>query len=776
MIQAYLRSNTNYDMNGDTTLIPTACTLKAELNGTWSMDFEHPIDPEGRWKYIEEEGVISVDTFVGKAQLFRIDTVKKEDSGVSGTAYPIFFDSADDCFLLDTRPEKKTGQAALDAMTSGSKYSGKSNIKKTATAYFTRRNLMDAINGEDSPTFIERWGGEILYNNYQVIINSRVGGDYGVTIRYGKNLSGLSYETDMSEVVTRIVPVAYNGYTMSGSKPWVDSPLINKYAKVYTKEMKFENIKMAADASEGEEAVTICQTQAALDAALTAAANAQYDEGIDKPAVGIEADMIDISRTEQYKEFAALEDVGLGDTVTCYHKILGINTGARVTAIEWDCIMGKAAKVTIGEYGTTVLNVLKATAKTAISGVKSSVEKLQVKNLAINDDGTIDGNRIAGAMDAAKTYLHAMVEVAETQPVRAMLMEDLNPNSPTYGAMAIGSSGFLIASERTADGKDWEWTTFGTGAGFTADLINAGTLNADLITAGELNGNLIKAGTLSADKITTGELDGKLIKAGTLSASKITTGELNGELIKAGTLSADKITAGTMSADRISGGTLVLGGANNASGVLSLKNASGTEIIKMNASGITLSGGASLLSANGVCGNLQFVSDGGLIAPLGAFNYGGTIAKKSLRIGAFIPSNYVIQSATITLITGPGYWDDETAGTTTTGYARQIELGYSDQTGTQIWGTQSGEYTPGTADFISVPDDNLGGFKNKPDGTSSTNGKVITSGDLKDLFEVGKVMYFELKSAQPSATTVKTFYQYTGAGLAVLNIKGYTKN
>ena len=34
----------------------------------------------------------------------------------------------------------------------------------------------------------------------------------------------------------------------------------------------------------------------------------------------------------------------------------------------------------------------------------------------------------------------------------------------------------MIASERTADGKDWDWRTFGTGYGFVADCIVAGLL------------------------------------------------------------------------------------------------------------------------------------------------------------------------------------------------------------------------------------------------------------------------------------------------------------
>lgn len=44
--------------------------------------------------------------------------------------------------------------------------------------------------------------------------------------------------------------------------------------------------------------------------------------------------------------------------------------------------------------------------------------------------------------------------------------------------MCIGTFGFEIANTRTADNKDWNFRTFGTGKGFTADEIVAGVLRA----------------------------------------------------------------------------------------------------------------------------------------------------------------------------------------------------------------------------------------------------------------------------------------------------------
>ena len=303
MIQIYKQDNTDFEKNGDMSLTPSAATIHAILNGAWDAELSHPIDQEGRWKYIVEESVVKLPSFNGD-QLFRIKSKEKSDSGVTATMEPIFYDAKDDCWLTDVRPTDKTGQEALNIMTApNSKYVGKSDITLKSTAYYEYMNLLEAINGDSDNSFVSRWGGEILFDNFSVIINQRVGGDYGVEIRYGKNMpvNGLTEEVDTRDVVTRIYPKAFNGYTMT-DHGYVDSSLINNYPTVKCATMTFEDVKMREDAQEDdkENGVTVCDTQAELDAALRAKCNEQYASGLDKPSVSISADMILLQNTEQY--------------------------------------------------------------------------------------------------------------------------------------------------------------------------------------------------------------------------------------------------------------------------------------------------------------------------------------------------------------------------------------------------------------------------------------------------------------------------------------------
>lgn len=528
MIQIYSPDNTDFEKNGDMVLMPSSCVISAELNGAWTINLKHPLDEEGRWKHIEEMAVIKVPSFITDDQLFRLKIVEKSDSGISVSGDPIFMDAMDDCFLTDIRPTNKIGQEALDLMTApNSKYTGISNISRAATAYYEYKNLIEAINSDDENSFINRWGGEILFDNYTVTINDRVGGDYGVELRYGKNIpqDGLRETIYTNGVVTRIYPQAYNGRKPSGSlgrNIYVDSPIIDSYPAIHSATITFDNVKLYLDASEDEmkgladNDVYVCYNQAELDAVLEHKCEEEFQNGIDKPSVNIEAEIVLLKNSEQYRDYAVLEDVSLGDTIHCKHNRLGIVTDARVISLEYDCILKKVNSVELGDFSYNYF-----------SDVSSTVSRV---DSAIRPDGTVIAQKITGIVDGMKASLRVQKSIAEKQDVRAILFEDLDPDSPTYGAMCLGTQGFQIANERTSDDRDWDWRTFGTATGFSADLITAGTLAAinilgSVITGGTISGTTITGSTIRGNTISGGTITGTTINGGTL-ISESTNGKL----------------------------------------------------------------------------------------------------------------------------------------------------------------------------------------------------------------------------------------------------------
>lgn len=473
MIEVYVKGNEDYESNGDMTLTPTTCEVELTVEGIAELTLEHPIDDLGRWEYLVNDNVIAAPTPYSKKQLFRIYDYTKTETEVTAYARHIFYDSAGE-MLVDVRPTDKTGQEALDIILSGTKYKAKTNIKTRSTAYYIRKNIMEAIGGDNENSFINRWGGERMYDNFTVIINDRLGGDYGACAEFGRNMTGIEADISIDDVITRIIPVSYNGHTLEGEEPWIDSPLIGSYANPRAAVIKFEDVKLLEDCQEGEEGFSTLEL---LREELKRRCTKEYENGLDKPKVNYKVDLVEVANTEDYKDYKKLTTIGIGDDVLTKDRKLKINVTARCIRLVYDCIEEENAEVELGNF---IENYFDKTTSAA-----DIIQKVT------REDGTLKAEEVYGKIDAVKAQLKAQRDISQPSEVRAVIFEDLVEGSPTYGAMSIGTMGFCIASERTADGKDWDWKTFGTGSGFYADYI----------CVGQLDGALIKADSIQAESI-----------------------------------------------------------------------------------------------------------------------------------------------------------------------------------------------------------------------------------------------------------------------------------
>ena len=463
MIEIYLKNNTNYDKNGDITLNPTSCTYKESEK---ELTLEHFLDEDGRWKYINYENVIAAEEN-GKKKFYRIYNVVRSLYSVTAYARPIFYDLIDKV-LLDVRPTDKTGEEALNIVLDGTGYTGHSNISLLNTSYYIRKNIVEALIGDDENSFINRWGGEFYCENFDVYINDRIGTDNGVRVEFGYNLNEIEEDVNIEEVITRIIPIGYNGIMLEGEAPWVDSPLINKYTQTKMRVIEFSDVKVKESSDDEEGFDTIEEARAEL----IRQCNLLFDNGIDKPTINYKIDMINLANTTAYKDFKMLVEVNKGDTVTCYIKHLDIDVRARVIDYERDLITGEYKSIELGN---------------AVSNFFNEQADIQNKvNSILNSNGSVKAQTVEGTINAVKTQFKALKDIAQPQDVRAILFEDKVEDSPTFGCMCLGTMGFEIASSFKPGTKEWDFRTFGTGQGFFADYIVAGTMLADRIKSGML--------------------------------------------------------------------------------------------------------------------------------------------------------------------------------------------------------------------------------------------------------------------------------------------------
>ena len=216
------------------------------------------------------------------------------------------------------------------------------------------------------------------------------------------------------------------------------------------------------------------------DAATLLAETRAYLDAHKEPGVTYSADVIDlVAMGRDWEGVAVGDDVQIVDT--CFSPALRCE--GRVTKLVTD-ELGGAMRVTLGNITETMTDMWLAQQK--------QVSSLSRRSSSWDVAASTPPSYLQQVMDAMNTQFNMSgssytFTSFEQGTIYASVPMDANGRSTTGkgSAMQLCSQGFRIASGCKADGS-WDWRTFGTGAGFTADLITVGTLMGDLIKAGTI--------------------------------------------------------------------------------------------------------------------------------------------------------------------------------------------------------------------------------------------------------------------------------------------------
>ncbi|CAM2959383.1 phage tail spike protein [Corynebacterium jeikeium] len=371
MLTVHASTATTFTATGEGVLDPELIDARVveELGGAYQLTVTYPADGPLASKLVVEAIIAAPVPGTTIRQGFRIHEVTTSlDRLLEVTAFHLFYDLAGN-FIADTFVVNKTPKAALDqllgAATTKHRFTATSSDTATrASARVVRMNLAAAIMDQGSDnTFASRWAGELTRDNWHIHHAATRGADRGVVIRDRKNLTGYTSTIDLTSVVTRIVPVGFDGITLP--ELYVDSPHVDHYAIPHIKVMRYPDIKAIADAENPrEDEVPLPQAHALL----RQAAKAEYATNhVDTPAASYTVSFVDLASTSEYADLAELETVLLGDTVTVQHADLGVSLSARVVGYEYDPLRQAYVSVELGSVAGKFTSITRTitTAQTA---------------------------------------------------------------------------------------------------------------------------------------------------------------------------------------------------------------------------------------------------------------------------------------------------------------------------------------------------------------------------------------------------------------------------
>ena len=449
MIRLYDKGETTFQHNGIGILKDViSCTCTEVLNGQYDVEFEYPINGFLK-EYILEDNIIKVPVGnpSGEDQLFRIKLITKQLKRIKVYATHIFYDLADN-FLENVAPTEKDGDEAIKWLCQRTVYANdfvaSSDILKIASARYVRKNFVEALIGSDN-SFLNTWGGELHRDNKKFSINTNKGEYRGVQIRYGKNMREITWDIDITGVVTRIYPIGFDGLLLP--ELFIDSPIIDEYIHPKIQKIEFSDIKI-------DEENGITQDEA--HNLLRQAVYEQYEQGIDKPAISVQVDFLELSKTEEYKKYySSMEKIYLGDYVEAVVPHLNLNEKLKVISTTYDVLAEK--------YTSFELSNIDKKESSFIFNTNQLIKKLE--NIDVNVLNSAKQNTTSQIVNAMGGYIY------KTRS-ELFIMDNENPNEAE---------------------KVWRWninglgySSTGIGGPYGIAMTSDGQIVADFITTGQM--------------------------------------------------------------------------------------------------------------------------------------------------------------------------------------------------------------------------------------------------------------------------------------------------
>lgn len=481
-----------------------SCIVTEERNGIYECEFEYPITGV-RYNDIQEGCIVTVT---------HDDTGDIQPFDIYGRSAPIngivtFYAHHVSYRLSDIVVGPCTASSPADALDKIRRNSINGNpftfwTNKTGSGEFKVEapDYARALLGGQQGSILDVFGkGDYEFDRWTVKLYLNRGTDSGVEIRYGKNLSDIKHDIDISESYNAVVPywlssdgdlvmlpekiLIYSGATDRDANLTDEDWQIIRDENGEPIEVTYQIIdaKPLDLSSEFQEAPTVAQLRALAQTKLTESEGWVPDENIT-------VDFVQLWQTEEYADYAPLQRVRLCDAVSVYYPELGVEAvEAKVIKTVYNVLLDRYDSIELGTPQTTLAQ--------AISNAIISDEEIPTIDMmeqAINKATDLITGGLGG-------YVFLKPN-ANGKPEEILIMDSDDINQ-AINVIRMNKNGIGFSSNGYQGPYRSAWTIDGS---FVADFITTGTLNAALAHIINIDASNINTGTLNADLITSGKI------------------------------------------------------------------------------------------------------------------------------------------------------------------------------------------------------------------------------------------------------------------------------
>lgn len=429
-----------------------SCEVKEERNGGYELSLIYAsqgIHAED----IQPNCVIKAKpNYTDDPQLFRIYNVGKAMNGrFEVSAQHVSYDLSGK--VLPANINEPDSVSAFSKITAegGGNFTITTDISSTADFKTDVPASTRSWFGGKEGSLLDIYGGEWKYDNFTCSLLASRGSDRGVTIRYGKNLTELSQELSLENLVTSVLPYAVNPdnknvITGTAKSTGLSIGVNRDVAMDFTDKVNWDSS-------------TPVSTQ------LTNLANNYVTNNSSSLITLKDSITLNFAQSGELKE-----RVDLCDTVRIYFEALGITATAKCVSATWDVLAERYTSNTFGDAKTNIADTIATNSKE----IKEKASVSQMQETVNRATELITGN-LGGYV-----VLHDADGDGEPDEILIMDTADITTatnvwrwNKNGLGYSSTGYSG-TYGTAITSDGK------------IVADYVSTGTLNANLIKAGTI--------------------------------------------------------------------------------------------------------------------------------------------------------------------------------------------------------------------------------------------------------------------------------------------------
>ncbi len=460
---------------------PISAVIRQEINGEYSCNVEIALsDPLA--EYFDIDAIVYLTDANGTVQQFRLERPERTLETLTAFGWHITQDLAHDIIVHKKYTNAEGSAVWADLLRSGiseTRFSGTADSTAINSLTIVRQSVLNALIGSQDNSYLSRWGGEIERNNFTVNMKTQLGENRNYRVAYKKNLTGIHVTVDNSTVVNRIVPTYLNENDAATLLPeiYIDSARIGDTAVPHTATIHFGDIRIGKEI----DGVVPYPDAATAEAEVRARVADLYASGIDIAMLTVDIEFVQLRNTIEYADYAALEIVRLGDVIGAeYEDYLWTS---RIVAYEWDAILQRYNKLTIGSVRPSASDMSNSIVDAATVAANAAITQRTVE--------------LTGAIAAAQTTADGKNTVYYSSTM------------PTGGTYRVNDIWFDTDDDNKMflfDGSAWEPVQFGENAIADLAITNAKIADAAI--------NNAKISNLDAGKITTGVLAAERIQIG----------------------------------------------------------------------------------------------------------------------------------------------------------------------------------------------------------------------------------------------------------------------